>query len=346
MPCALSSTRAIPDSPNLFRPDTARSRLVGANSAGCGRTPRPLYPAREGPDAPRRLRLPPARGADRAAPRPPAPLLAPPRRHPRHPRRLDRRPPARLPRARRPPRLQRHPRHPRPPDRHPPPPLRRRGADRGHPDRRRPGRRLARPRPPRQAPGRRRPHRLRRRPLGRGPRQGRRRGPPRLRRRRPRPRARPRCGGRDAAPPYIAARRAPDAADRADYQTVFATRPGAVAAPTASLHFDASLLAALAARGVAETRLTLHVGAGTFLPVKFEDIDGPPHARRMGRDRPRRRRRRQRHPRRRRPGDPGRHHRAPPPRDRRHRPGPHRPLVRRDRHLHPPRLPLPHRATG
>ena len=73
-------------------------------------------------------------------------------------------------------------------------------------------------------------------------------------------------------PPYIAARRAPDAADRADYQTVFATRPGAVAAPTASLHFDAALLAALAARGIAETRLTLHVGAGTFLPVKAEDI--------------------------------------------------------------------------
>ncbi len=74
-------------------------------------------------------------------------------------------------------------------------------------------------------------------------------------------------------PPYIAARRAADAADRDDYQTVFATRPGAVAAPTASLHFDAALLAALAARGVAETRLTLHVGAGTFLPVKVEDID-------------------------------------------------------------------------
>jgi S-adenosylmethionine:tRNA ribosyltransferase-isomerase len=73
-------------------------------------------------------------------------------------------------------------------------------------------------------------------------------------------------------PPYIAGRRAADAADRADYQTVFAARPGAVAAPTASLHFDEPLLADLAARGIASTRVTLHVGAGTFLPVKVENI--------------------------------------------------------------------------
>ncbi|MFN3642371.1 MAG: tRNA preQ1(34) S-adenosylmethionine ribosyltransferase-isomerase QueA [Gemmobacter sp.] len=73
-------------------------------------------------------------------------------------------------------------------------------------------------------------------------------------------------------PPYIAARRAADAADRDDYQTVFARHAGAVAAPTASLHFDGPLLAALAARGVAFTEVTLHVGAGTFLPVKAEDI--------------------------------------------------------------------------
>ena len=73
-------------------------------------------------------------------------------------------------------------------------------------------------------------------------------------------------------PPYIARRRAPDAADRADYQTIFAERPGSVAAPTASLHFDDALMAALAARGVAFTRVTLHVGAGTFLPVKVTDI--------------------------------------------------------------------------
>ena len=73
-------------------------------------------------------------------------------------------------------------------------------------------------------------------------------------------------------PPYIAGRRAPDAADREDYQSVWAREAGAVAAPTASLHFDASLLSALAARGVALTHVTLHVGAGTFLPVKVDDV--------------------------------------------------------------------------
>ncbi|PWE30448.1 tRNA preQ1(34) S-adenosylmethionine ribosyltransferase-isomerase QueA [Maritimibacter sp. 55A14] len=73
-------------------------------------------------------------------------------------------------------------------------------------------------------------------------------------------------------PPYIAARRAADVQDREDYQTVFARNPGAVAAPTASLHFDDRLLAALAARGVAFSHVTLHVGAGTFLPVKVEDV--------------------------------------------------------------------------
>ncbi len=73
-------------------------------------------------------------------------------------------------------------------------------------------------------------------------------------------------------PPYIAAKRAPDAQDRDDYQTVFARHSGAVAAPTASLHFDAELLRALAAKGVQITEVTLHVGAGTFLPVKVEDV--------------------------------------------------------------------------
>jgi S-adenosylmethionine:tRNA ribosyltransferase-isomerase len=73
-------------------------------------------------------------------------------------------------------------------------------------------------------------------------------------------------------PPYIAARRAPDAQDHDDYQTVFARHAGAVAAPTASLHFDVPLLQAIAARGVAFTEVTLHVGAGTFLPVKVEDV--------------------------------------------------------------------------
>jgi len=78
--------------------------------------------------------------------------------------------------------------------------------------------------------------------------------------------------GQMPLPPYIEARRKADAQDRTDYQTVWAERPGAVAAPTASLHFDAALLAALAARGVETTRVTLHVGAGTFLPVKTDDL--------------------------------------------------------------------------
>lgn len=73
-------------------------------------------------------------------------------------------------------------------------------------------------------------------------------------------------------PPYIAARRAADERDREDYQTVWARNAGAVAAPTASLHFDASLLEALAGQGIAFTYVTLHVGAGTFLPVKVEDV--------------------------------------------------------------------------
>lgn len=73
-------------------------------------------------------------------------------------------------------------------------------------------------------------------------------------------------------PPYIAAKRAPDAQDETDYQTVFARHAGAVAAPTASLHFDEALLAALVAKGVTLTEVTLHVGAGTFLPVKVEDV--------------------------------------------------------------------------
>ncbi|WP_299730924.1 tRNA preQ1(34) S-adenosylmethionine ribosyltransferase-isomerase QueA [uncultured Tateyamaria sp.] len=73
-------------------------------------------------------------------------------------------------------------------------------------------------------------------------------------------------------PPYIAAKRAADAQDKVDYQTVWARNSGAVAAPTASLHFDDALLAALRARGVEMTYVTLHVGAGTFLPVKVDDV--------------------------------------------------------------------------
>ena len=73
-------------------------------------------------------------------------------------------------------------------------------------------------------------------------------------------------------PPYIAAKRPADAQDKTDYQTVWAKTSGAVAAPTASLHFDEPLLAALTARGVSFSYVTLHVGAGTFLPVKVDDI--------------------------------------------------------------------------
>ena len=78
--------------------------------------------------------------------------------------------------------------------------------------------------------------------------------------------------GRMPLPPYIAAKRPADAQDNDDYQTVFARHPGAVAAPTASLHFEPWLLQALADKGVSFSEVTLHVGAGTFLPVKVEDV--------------------------------------------------------------------------
>jgi len=73
-------------------------------------------------------------------------------------------------------------------------------------------------------------------------------------------------------PPYIAGKRAPDARDREDYQTIWAKRAGAVAAPTASLHFDEALVTALTEAGVNFTFVTLHVGAGTFLPVTVDDV--------------------------------------------------------------------------
>jgi S-adenosylmethionine:tRNA ribosyltransferase-isomerase len=76
--------------------------------------------------------------------------------------------------------------------------------------------------------------------------------------------------GQMPLPPYIASRRATDEADRADYQTMFAREEGAVAAPTAALHFTDRLLQSLDKRGVGRETLTLHVGAGTFLPVKAE----------------------------------------------------------------------------
>lgn len=76
--------------------------------------------------------------------------------------------------------------------------------------------------------------------------------------------------GRLPLPPYIA--HAPDSTDEARYQTVYASRPGAVAAPTAGLHFDEAMLSRLDAMGVTRATVTLHVGAGTFQPVRVEDI--------------------------------------------------------------------------
>jgi S-adenosylmethionine:tRNA ribosyltransferase-isomerase len=80
--------------------------------------------------------------------------------------------------------------------------------------------------------------------------------------------------GRMPLPPYIASKRDADEEDKSDYQTMFARKEGAVAAPTAALHFTPRLLKALKARGISSETLTLHVGAGTFLPVKAEDTSG------------------------------------------------------------------------
>ena len=80
--------------------------------------------------------------------------------------------------------------------------------------------------------------------------------------------------GRMPLPPYIASKRPADESDRADYQTIFASQEGAVAAPTAALHFTPRLLEALDAKGIGRETLTLHVGAGTFLPVKADDTSG------------------------------------------------------------------------
>src|SRR5690349_287805 len=79
--------------------------------------------------------------------------------------------------------------------------------------------------------------------------------------------------GRMPLPPYIASKRAADEKDRTDYQTMFAREEGAVAAPTAALHFTERLLEALDARQIGRETMTLHVGAGTFLPVKSEKIE-------------------------------------------------------------------------
>jgi S-adenosylmethionine:tRNA ribosyltransferase-isomerase len=93
--------------------------------------------------------------------------------------------------------------------------------------------------------------------------------------------------GQMPLPPYIKRPAGGDPRDRLDYQTVFARRPGAIAAPTAALHFTPALMTALAARGIRHAFLTLHVGAGTFLPVKaLETDDHRMHAERfeLGRD--------------------------------------------------------------
>ncbi|QNE04262.1 tRNA preQ1(34) S-adenosylmethionine ribosyltransferase-isomerase QueA [Croceicoccus marinus] len=79
--------------------------------------------------------------------------------------------------------------------------------------------------------------------------------------------------GQMPLPPYIAGKRETDEQDRSDYQTMFARQDGAVAAPTAALHFTPDLIAALDKRGIARETLTLHVGAGTFLPVKADDTE-------------------------------------------------------------------------
>ncbi len=81
------------------------------------------------------------------------------------------------------------------------------------------------------------------------------------------------AAGQMPLPPYIASKRAVDAQDLTDYQTIYADKPGAVAAPTAGLHFTPELLAAIDASGATRETVTLHVGAGTFLPVKADDTD-------------------------------------------------------------------------
>jgi S-adenosylmethionine:tRNA ribosyltransferase-isomerase len=144
--------------------------------------------------------------------------------------------------------------------------------------------------------------------------------------------------GRMPLPPYIASKRETDARDRDDYQTMFADEPGAVAAPTAALHFTPYLLAALEQAGIQHALLTLHVGAGTFLPVKADDTqDHRMHAE-WGRIEPETA---DRHPRRRRSSHRGRHDQPAPARKRDRRRRHHPAFRRRDAHLHHARLSLP-----
>ena len=116
--------------------------------------------------------------------------------------------------------------------------------------------------------------------------------------------------GSPPLPPYIASKRAPDEHDAADYQTMFAANEGAVAAPTAGLHFTTALEAALRERGVGIHRITLHVGAGTFLPVKVDDTSGHKMHAEWGTHIAGDRRRAERGPGQRRPHRRGRHHLA------------------------------------
>ena len=147
--------------------------------------------------------------------------------------------------------------------------------------------------------------------------------------------------GRMPLPPYIAGRRAADARDREDYQTMFAREEGAVAAPTAALHFTPALMAALAEAGIGHETLTLHVGAGTFLPVKADDTEDHVMHAEWGRIAPRHGRPAQRGARRGRPDHPGRHDLVEAA-GKRGRRGGQDPAVRgRHRDLHHPRLPLP-----
>ena len=147
--------------------------------------------------------------------------------------------------------------------------------------------------------------------------------------------------GRMPLPPYIAGRRAADARDRDDYQTMFAREEGAVAAPTAALHFTPALMAALAEAGIGHETLTLHVGAGTFLPVKADDTDDHVMHAEWGRIAPATGGAAQRGARGGRPDHRGRHDLAAPARKRRRRGGRDPPVRGRHRHLHHPRLPLP-----
>ena len=141
-------------------------------------------------------------------------------------------------------------------------------------------------------------------------------------------------------PPYIAGKRGTDEQDRPDYQTIYAEKEGAVAAPTAGLHFTPELLKRLKDAGISQEFVTLHVGAGTFLPVKAEDTTGPQDARRVGRGDRRHLRAPQGRARQGRAHRGGGHHLAPPARSLGARA-----VLRHDGHLHHARLPLPRRST-